>query len=77
MNLGVSRNRFCDFLADPGSRNFSRFYTNIARSRYALFAELMRDFILGMIAGLMASISAAMDSNDQEVQLKMRSLIIW
>jgi hypothetical protein len=37
----------------------------------------MRDFILGMIAGLMASISAAMDSNDQEVQLKMRSLIIW
>jgi hypothetical protein len=34
LNLGVSRNRFCDFLADPDSRNFSRFYTNIDRSRY-------------------------------------------
>jgi hypothetical protein len=34
LNLGVSRNRFCDFLADPDSRNFSRFYTNIAWSRY-------------------------------------------
>jgi hypothetical protein len=30
----VSRNRFCDFLADPGSRSFGRFYTNIGRSRY-------------------------------------------
>ena len=35
LNLGVSRNRFCDFLADPDSRNFSRFYTNIGRSRYS------------------------------------------
>jgi hypothetical protein len=34
LNLGVSRNRFCDLLADPDSRNFSRFYTNIRRSRY-------------------------------------------
>ena len=34
LNIGVSRNRFCDFLADPGSRSFSRFYTNIDRSRY-------------------------------------------
>jgi hypothetical protein len=34
LNFGVSRNRFCDFLADPDSRSFSRFYTNIARSRY-------------------------------------------
>ena len=25
LNLGVSRNRFCDFLADPDSRSFSRF----------------------------------------------------
>jgi hypothetical protein len=29
LNFGMSRNRFCDFLADPDSRNFSRFYTNI------------------------------------------------
>ena len=25
LNLGVSRNRFCDFLADPDSLSFSRF----------------------------------------------------
>jgi hypothetical protein len=25
LNIGVSRNRFCDFLADPDSRSFSRF----------------------------------------------------
>jgi hypothetical protein len=25
LNLGVSRNGFCDFLADPDSRSFSRF----------------------------------------------------
>jgi hypothetical protein len=25
LNLGGSRNRFCDFLADPDSRSFSRF----------------------------------------------------
>jgi hypothetical protein len=25
LNIGMSRNRFCDFLADPDSRNFSRF----------------------------------------------------
>jgi hypothetical protein len=25
LNIGVSRNRFCDFLADPDGRNFSRF----------------------------------------------------
>eukprot|EP01046_Picozoa_sp_COSAG06_P042772 COSAG06_NODE_5497_length_3442_cov_3.036195_4_plen_171_part_00 len=25
LKLGVSRNRFCDFLADPDSRSFSRF----------------------------------------------------
>jgi hypothetical protein len=25
LNIGVSRNSFCDFLADPGSRSFSRF----------------------------------------------------
>eukprot|EP01046_Picozoa_sp_COSAG06_P017322 COSAG06_NODE_1172_length_10425_cov_7.741042_5_plen_114_part_00 len=25
LNIGVSRNRFCDFLADPDSRSFRRF----------------------------------------------------
>jgi len=29
LNLGVSRNRFCDFRANPDSRNFSRVYTLI------------------------------------------------
>ena len=37
LNLGVSRNRFYDLLADPDSRNLSRFYTNIHRSRYDSF----------------------------------------
>jgi hypothetical protein len=36
LNFGVSRNRFGDFLADPDSRNFNRFYTNIDRSRYVM-----------------------------------------
>eukprot|EP01046_Picozoa_sp_COSAG06_P022759 COSAG06_NODE_1780_length_8407_cov_3.654230_2_plen_226_part_00 len=33
----MSRNRFCDFLADPDSRSFSRFYTNVLRSRYSIY----------------------------------------
>ena len=33
LNLGVSRNRFCDFLAGPDGRSFSRFHTRIGRSR--------------------------------------------
>lgn len=44
---------------------------------FALFAELMRDFILGMVAGLMATISMAMGSGDQEVQWKVRALKKW
>ena len=35
LNRGVSRNRFCGFLVDPGSRSFSRFYTHVERSRYS------------------------------------------
>jgi hypothetical protein len=38
----VSRNRFCDFLADPDSRNFSRFYTNIGRSRYHTIVRVVK-----------------------------------
>ena len=38
LSLGVSGNRFCDFLADPDSRSFRRFYTNMIRSRYLLSA---------------------------------------
>ena len=38
LNLGVSRNRCCDFLADRDSRSFSRFYTtNAGRSRYSIY----------------------------------------
>jgi hypothetical protein len=43
LNLGVSRNRFCDFLADPDSRSFSRFYTNIGRSRYNIQQSAVLD----------------------------------
>ena len=44
---------------------------------FALFAELMRDFILGMVAGLMATISMAMGSGNQEAQWKVRALKGW
>lgn len=44
---------------------------------FALFAELMRDFILGMVAGLMTTISLAMNGGDQEAQWKMRALKGW
>jgi hypothetical protein len=37
LNLGVSRNRFCDFLADPDSRSFSRFGAIILQ--FAVFAQ--------------------------------------
>jgi hypothetical protein len=36
LNLGVSRNRFCDFLADPDSRSFSRFGAIIVQFAAAL-----------------------------------------
>ena len=49
----MSRNRFCDFLADPGSRNFSRFYTNIPRSRYGIYG-----------AGLTRSLFRRLQIND-------------
>jgi hypothetical protein len=35
LNIGVSRNRFCDFLADPDSRSFSRFGRLLCKSRYS------------------------------------------
>jgi hypothetical protein len=40
LNLGVSGNRFCNFLACPGSRSFSRVYTNLPRSRYTFTNEV-------------------------------------
>jgi hypothetical protein len=42
LNLGVSRNCFCDFLADPDSRSFSRFLAIIMQ-----FAVLARRVRLG------------------------------
>jgi len=44
---------------------------------FALFAELMRDFILGMVAGLMTTISMAMNGGEQESQWKLKSLKGW
>jgi Ca2+-binding EF-hand superfamily protein len=44
---------------------------------FALIAELMRDFILGMVAGLMTTISMAMNGGEQESQWKLRSLKGW
>ncbi len=44
---------------------------------FALVAELMRDFILGMVAGLMTTISMATNGGEQESQWKLRSLKGW
>ena len=44
---------------------------------FALFAELMRDFILGLVAGLMATISLAAGDNDQEQLFKLRDMKSW
>ena len=44
---------------------------------FALFAELMRDFILGLVAGLMTTISMAMNGGEQESQWKLRALKGW
>lgn len=44
---------------------------------FALFAELMRDFILGLVAGLMATISMAAGDNDQEQLFKLRDMKVW
>ena len=70
----------------PGTRYVSSMYnvlnalehgsTNLEKV-YAMWAELMRDFILGMVAGLMTTISMAMNTGDQEVQVKLRSLRAW
>jgi hypothetical protein len=35
LNIGVSRNRFCDFLADPDSRSFSLLRRLLCKSQYA------------------------------------------
>jgi hypothetical protein len=44
---------------------------------YAMWAELVRDIILGMVAGLMTTITMATSGDDQEVQIKLRSLRGW
>ena len=48
-----------------------------AEMLFALFAELMRDFILGLVAGLMATISLAAGDNDQEQLFKLRDMKSW
>jgi len=39
LNIGVSRNRFCDFLADPDSRSFSRFGAIIVQFAVTTIAD--------------------------------------
>jgi len=53
LNLGVSRNCFCDFLADPGSQSFSRFYTSIPRSRYIMLDKKAGPFFI-MVSEMIA-----------------------
>jgi hypothetical protein len=40
LNIGVSRNRFCDFLADPDSRSFSRFGAIIMQLAVSLIGTI-------------------------------------
>jgi hypothetical protein len=47
LNIGVSRNRFCDFLADPDSRSFSRFGAIIMQ--FAVFQWLRHRFYQDML----------------------------
>jgi hypothetical protein len=46
LNLGVSRNRFCDFLADPDSRSFSRFGAIIMQFAVSLHFLMLKMIIL-------------------------------
>ena len=50
--------------------------TSLERS-YAVLAELVRDLILGLIAGLLAALQISMNSNDAEVNAKLRALKFW
>ena len=44
---------------------------------FAVVAEFVRDLILGMVAGLMTTISMSLNGGDQEAQWRLRALSAW
>jgi len=44
---------------------------------FGVFAELMRDIILGLVAGLITTISMSMSSTDNATNLRLRHLRAW
>lgn len=44
---------------------------------FGVFAELMRDVILGLVAGLITTITMSMSSSDNETNLKLKQLRTW
>jgi hypothetical protein len=72
LNIGVSRNRFCDFLADPDSRSFSRFGAIImqfAVSKQHGFVRCRKDHH--------AMVNVISSSNDHLHQPSRASLFDW
>jgi hypothetical protein len=51
--------------------------TTSAERWFSIVAEFVRDFILGMVAGLMTTISMAMNGGEQEAQWRLRALKGW
>ena len=49
----------------------------LAEHCYGVFAELIRDMILGLVASLMTTISMSMASSDNENNLRLKRLKIW
>lgn len=49
----------------------------LAEHCYGIFAELIRDMILGLVASLMTTISMSMASSDNENSLRLKRLKIW
>jgi hypothetical protein len=43
----------------------------------SVFAELIRDIILGLVAGLITTISISMSATDAQTNLKIRRLREW
>eukprot|EP01043_Picozoa_sp_COSAG02_P010048 COSAG02_NODE_347_length_24085_cov_23.240724_12_plen_981_part_00 len=49
----------------------------LAEHCYGIFAELIRDMILGLVASLMTTISMSMASSDNENSLRLKRLKLW
>ena len=48
-----------------------------AERGFGVFAEFCRDFILGLVASLITTISMAMSNNDNETNIRLKGLKLW